>query len=68
MNENPQSKNVSEDKLTWFKSSSQYRALDTNDGETMDFEWNIFPGFITWQLCNKVQDIMSKMSDPSEFK
>ena len=56
MNENPQSNTVWEDKLTWFKSSPQYRTLDTNDGEPMEFEWNIFPGFTTLQLCNKVQD------------
>ena len=53
MNENPQSKTVWQDKLTWFKSSSQYRALDTIDGEPMEFEWNIFPGFTILQLCNK---------------
>ena len=41
MNENPQTNTVWEDKLTWFKSSSQYRALDTIDGEPMEFEWNI---------------------------
>ena len=34
----------------------------------MEFEWNIFPGFITLQLCNKVHEFMSKMSDPSQFK
>ena len=34
----------------------------------MEFEWNIFPRFTTLQLCNKVQEFMSKMSDPSEFK
>ena len=38
MSDNPQSNTVWEDKLTWFKSSSQYRALDTNDGEPMEFE------------------------------
>ena len=56
MSENPQSNTVWEDKLTWFKSSSQYRALDTIDGDPMEFEWNIFPGFTTLQLCNKVQE------------
>ena len=33
--------------------------------------WNssgIFPGFTTLQLCNKVREFMSKMSDPSELK
>ena len=42
MNENPQSNIAWEDRLTWFKSSPQYRTMDTIDGEPMDFEWNIF--------------------------
>ena len=59
---------VWEDKLTWFKSSSQYRTLDTLVGEPMEFEWNIFPEFTTLQLCNKVQEFMSKMSiQPEDF-
>ena len=66
VNENPQSNTFWEDKLTWFKSSLQYRALDTIDEEPMEFEWNIFPGFTTLQLCNKVQEFLSKMSEKSE--
>ena len=38
MNQNPESNTVWEAKLTWFKSSPQYRALDTIDGEPMEFE------------------------------
>ena len=68
MNQNPTSNSAWEEKLRWFKSSSQYRALDRIDGEPREFEWNIFPGFTTLQLCNKVQEFLSKMSDPSEFK
>ena len=69
MNENPQANYAWEERLTWFKSSSEYKALDRIDGEPMEFEWNIFPGFTTLQLCNKVQEFMSKMSDqPEEFK
>ena len=41
MNQNPASNTGWEEQLTWFKSSSQYRALDTIDGEPMEFEWNI---------------------------
>ena len=41
MHQNPQSNTVWEDKLTWLKSSSLYRTLDTIDGEPMEFEWNI---------------------------
>ena len=51
MNENPQLNIVWEDKLTLFKSSSQNRALDKIDGEPIEFECKIFPGFTTLQLC-----------------
>ena len=68
MNENPQSNYAWEDRLMWFKSSSEYRALDTIDGEPMAFEWNIFPKFTTLQLCNKVQEFLSGMStEPEDF-
>ena len=68
VHQNPQSNIVWEDKLTWFKSSSQYRTLDTIHGEPMEFEWNIFPGFTTLQLRNKVQGFMLKMSEePEDF-
>ena len=57
-----------EDRLTWFKSSSEYRALDTIDGEPTEFEWNIFPGFTTLQLVREVQKFLSKMSiQPEDF-
>ena len=43
MNENPSSNIAWEDRLTWLKSSPEYRALDRIDGEPIEFEWNIFP-------------------------
>ena len=62
MNQNPLSNVVWEDKLTCFKSSSQYKTLDTIDGEPMEFEWKIFPGFTT------LQEFLSKMSvQPEDF-
>ena len=64
MNENPQY--AWEDRLMWFKSSSEYRVLDTIDGELMEFKWNIFPGFTSLQMCNKVQEFVSKMSTQLE--
>ena len=68
MNENPQSNGAWEDRLTWFKSSPEYRALDKIDGEPMEFEWNIFPGFTTLQLCHKVQELLSRLSvTPEKF-
>ena len=58
MNENPQSNMAGEDRLTWFKSPPEYRALDRIDGGPIEFEWNIFPGFTTLQLSHKVQELL----------
>ena len=63
MNENLQSNIAWEDRLTWFKSSSEYRALDKIDGEPMEFEWNVFPGFTTLQFSHKVQELLSCLLD-----
>ena len=38
VSENTQAHTVWEDKLTWFKSSPQYRILNTIDGEPVEFE------------------------------
>ena len=62
VNENQHSNIAWEDRLTWLKSSPEDRALDTVDGEPMEFESNIFPGFTTLQLCSKVQEILSRWS------
>ena len=51
--------------VSWFKDSPQSTTLDTLDGEPMEFEWNIFPGFTTLQLVDKVQEFMNKMVRPN---
>ena len=34
----------------------------------MEFEWNIYPGFTTLQLCHKVQELLSRSSvTPEKF-
>ena len=66
VSQNPQSNIVWEEQLSWFKDSPQYRTLDTIDGEPMEFEWNIFPGFTTLQLVQEVQQFMKKMGEPEQ--
>ena len=68
INQNPTSNTVWERQLGWFKDSSQYRTLDTIDGEPMEFEWNIFPGFNTLQLVQEFQKFMGKMGEPEQFQ
>ena len=56
------------DRLTWFKSSPEYRALDRIDGVPMELEFNIFPGFNTLQISHKVQELLLRLSiTPEKF-
>ena len=66
MTNNPQSNYTWKDRLMCFRSSSEYRALDTIDGKSMEFEWNIFPGFLTLQVCHMVREFLSSMSTGSQ--
>ena len=66
MNENPQSNIAWEDRWEWFKSSPEYRALDRIDGQPIEFEWNIFPGFTTLQLSHKVQELLLRLGETPE--
>ena len=66
--ENPQSNTAWEERLKWFKSSPEYRALDKIDCEPLELKWNIFPGFTTLQLCAKVHELLSRLSvTPEKF-
>ena len=50
IHENTQSNAAWEQRLEWFKPSQEYRNFERIDGEPMEFEWSIFPGFSTLQL------------------
>ena len=56
-------------KKNWIGSRVHHNTeLWTIDGEPMEFEWNIFPGFNTLQLCHKVQELLSRLSvTPEKF-
>ena len=66
MHENPQSNSAWEDRLGWFKSSPEYRNFDSIDGEPMEFEWNIFPGFNTLQLSEEAKSLLLRLGETPE--
>ena len=43
-----------------------YRDYDAINGGSTEFEWNIFPGFTTLQLCEKISDFLSSMGQTPE--
>ena len=66
IHENPQSNTAWELRLEWFKSTSEYRNLDRIDGEPMEFEWNMFPGFNTLQLSQEVKELLLRLNETPE--
>ena len=62
MNENPQS-----NRLAWFKSTSECRNFDRMDGEPMECEWNIFPGFNTFQSSQEVKELLYRLGETPEI-
>ena len=64
--QNPESNKAWEERLGWITSSPNYRNYDGIDGEPTKFEWNIFPGFDTLQLCDKVKSLLSRLGETPE--
>ena len=64
--ENTQSNDAWDQRLGWFESSSVYRSFDRMDGEPMEFEWNIFPGFNTLQVSEEVKSLLLGLGEAPE--
>ena len=64
--ENTQSNDAWEQRLGWLKSSENYRNFDRIDGESMEFEWNIFPGFNTLQLSQEFKSSLLRLDGTPE--
>ena len=43
-----------------------YRDYDAVSGESTEFEWNIFPGFTSLRLCDKVSNLLSSLGQTPE--
>ena len=66
IHQNSQSNEAWEDRLGWFKTPQEYRNFDRIDGEPMEFEWNIFPGFNTLQLSQEVKNSLLRLGETPE--
>ena len=63
---NPESNEAWQKRIEWIASSQSYRNFDGIDGEPMEFEWNIFPGFNTLQLSDKISNLLSSLGQSPE--
>ena len=63
---NSQSNDAWEQRLGWLKSSQNYRNFDRIDGEPMEFECNIFPGYNSLQLNEEVKRLQLRLDETPE--
>ena len=66
VHQHPQSNKAWKERIGWIVADKSYRDHDGISGEPTEFEWNIFPGFTTLQLCSKVPDLLSRLGEPPE--
>ena len=62
IHQNPESNEAWRKRKEWIKSSH----VDGISGESTELEWNIFPGFDTLQLCDKVNNLLSRLGETPE--
>ena len=64
--QHPESNEAWKYRVAGARSEKSYRDYDAITGESTEFEWNIFPGFTTLQLCDKVNDLLSDLGEAPE--
>ena len=62
----PESNESWKKRIEWIITEKSYRDYDGINGEPTEFEWNIFTGFTTLQLCDKVTDLLSRLGEEPE--
>ena len=64
--QHPDSNEAWKNRIAGVQSGRSYRDYDGINGESTEFEWNIFPGFTTLQLCGKINDLLSDLGQTPE--
>ena len=64
--QHPECNEAWKDRVAGVRAEKSYRDYDAVSGETTEFEWNIFPGFTTLQLCDKISDLLSSLGQTPE--
>ena len=68
IHQHPESDEAWKKRIEWIINDKSYRDYDGINGEPTEFEWNIFPGFITLQLYGKVTDLLGRLREtPKTF-
>ena len=64
--QHPECNEAWKNRVAGVRAEKNYSDCDDVKGESAEFEWNIFPGFTTLQLCDKIIDLLSSLGQPPE--
>ena len=64
--QHPECNEAWKDQVAGVRAEKNYSDFDDVKGESAEFEWNIFPGFTTLQLCDKISDLLSSLGQTPE--
>ena len=64
--QHPECNEVWKNRVAGVRAERNYRDFEDVKGESTEFEWNIFPGFTSLQLCDKISNLLSSLGQSSE--
>ena len=62
----PECNEAWKNRVAGVRAEKSYRDYDAVSGETTEFEWNIFSGLTTLQLCDKISNLLSSSGQTPE--
>ena len=65
--QHPECNQAWKDRVAGVRAEKNYSDFDDIKGESAEFEWNIFPGFTTLQLCDKTNNLLSSLGQTPEI-
>ena len=66
VHQNPESNEAWKKRIEGITTDKIYRNFDGINGEPTEFEWNIFSGCTTLQLCGEVNDLLNDLGETPE--
>ena len=67
--QHPECNEAWKNRVAGVRAERSYRYYDAINGESTEFEWNIFAGFTSLQLCDKISNLLSSLGQsPETFK
>ena len=64
--QHPECNEAWKNRVAGVRAERDYTDFEDVKGESADFEWNIFPGFRTLQLCDKISNLLSSLGQSPE--